>query len=119
LQDGVLTDIQETKDCIVRASDLPLSILIVGVGNADFKQMEILDADNSKRLESSTGRIATRDIVQFVPMREVQGGPISVVQSLLEELPGQFLQYMRTRGIKPQQQALPGHASAPVCPPQQ
>ncbi|RLM98119.1 hypothetical protein C2845_PM06G23490 [Panicum miliaceum] len=52
-------------------------------------------------------------------MREVQGGPISVVQSLLEELPGQFLQYMRTRGIKPQQQALPGHASAPVYPPQQ
>lgn len=41
LQDGVLTDIQETKDSIVRASDLPLSILIVGVGNADFKQMEV------------------------------------------------------------------------------
>ena len=41
LQDGVLTEIQETKDCIVRASDLPLSILIVGVGNADFKQMEV------------------------------------------------------------------------------
>ena len=35
--------------------------------------LQILDADNSKRLESSTGRIATRDIVQFVPMREVQG----------------------------------------------
>jgi len=41
LQDGVLTEIQETKDCIVRTSDLPLSILIVGVGNADFKQMEV------------------------------------------------------------------------------
>ena len=35
--------------------------------------LQILDADNGKRLESSTGRIATRDIVQFVPMREVQG----------------------------------------------
>jgi hypothetical protein len=34
---------------------------------------QILDADNGKRLESSTGRIGTRDIVQFVPMREVQG----------------------------------------------
>nr|CAB3461666.1 unnamed protein product [Digitaria exilis] len=119
ITDGVLTDIQETKDCIVRASDLPLSILIVGVGNADFNQMEILDADNGKRLESSTGRIATRDIVQFVPMREVQGGQISVVQSLLEELPGQFLQYMRTRGITPQKQAPGGHASVPVYPPQQ
>lgn len=44
------------------------------------------------------------------------GGQISVVQSLLEELPGQFLQYMRTRGIKPQQQQ---QASAPIYPPQQ
>ncbi|OAY82000.1 Protein BONZAI 3, partial [Ananas comosus] len=90
ITDGVITDTQETKDAIVRASDLPLSILIVGVGTADFKDMEILDADNGKRLESSTGRVATRDIVQFVPMREVQ------------ELPGQFLTYMRSRDIKPQ-----------------
>ncbi|XP_028112658.1 protein BONZAI 3-like [Camellia sinensis] len=73
ITDGVLTDLQETKDALVMASDLPLSILIVGVGGADFKQMEILDADNGHQLESSTGRIATRDIVQFVPMRDVHG----------------------------------------------
>ncbi|XP_031253183.1 protein BONZAI 3-like [Pistacia vera] len=101
ITDGVLTDLQETKDALVRASDLPLSILIVGVGGADFTQMEILDADNGNRLESSTGRVATRDIVQFVPMREVQRGQISVVQALLEELPGQFLGYVRSRDIKP------------------
>ncbi|XP_022743809.1 uncharacterized protein LOC111294662 [Durio zibethinus] len=105
ITDGVLTDIQETMDAVVRASDLPLSILIVGVGDADFKQMEILDADDGHQLESSTGRLATRDIVQFVPMREVHSGQISVVQALLEELPGQFLTYMRSRNIKPLQHA--------------
>ncbi|GMP40511.1 hypothetical protein CsSME_00010935 [Camellia sinensis var. sinensis] len=129
ITDGVVTDLQETKDALVMASDLPLSILIVGVGGADFKQMEILDADNGHRLESSTGRIATRDIVQFVPMRDVHdddevsfisvhkrdlsaihkmlGGQISIVQSLLEELPGQFLTYMRSRDIKPHTVNLP------------
>ncbi|XVE90162.1 hypothetical protein DITRI_Ditri20bG0055900 [Diplodiscus trichospermus] len=101
ITDGVLTDIQETMDALVRASDLPLSILIVGVGDVDFKQMEILDADDGHPLESATGRVATRDIVQFVPMREVHRGRISVVQALLEELPGQFLTYMRSRNIKP------------------
>ncbi|TXG65754.1 hypothetical protein EZV62_007029 [Acer yangbiense] len=101
ITDGVLTDLQETKDALVRASDLPLSILIVGVGGADFTQMEILDADNGCQLESSTGRVATRDIVQFVPMREVHSGRISAVQALLEELPGQFLSYVRARDIKP------------------
>nr|XP_023879541.1 protein BONZAI 3-like isoform X1 [Quercus suber]XP_023879542.1 protein BONZAI 3-like isoform X1 [Quercus suber] len=101
ITDGVITDLQETKDALVRASDLPLSILIVGVGGADFREMEVLDADIGRRLESSTGRVATRDIVQFVPMREVHSGQISLVQALLEELPRQFLTYMQSRDIKP------------------
>ncbi|KAH6756007.1 Calcium-dependent phospholipid-binding Copine family protein [Perilla frutescens var. hirtella] len=101
ITDGVVSDFQETVNSVVRASDLPLSILVVGVGNADFEKMEKLDADNGNRLEGSRGRIATRDIVQFVPMREVHAGQISVVQSLLEELPSQFLSYMRCRDIKP------------------
>ncbi|KAH9617556.1 hypothetical protein KSS87_013852 [Heliosperma pusillum] len=101
ITDGVITDLQETKDAIVKASDLPLSILIVGVGGADFKEMEFLDADKGERLESTTGRVASRDIVQFVPFRDVHGGEISIAQTLLAELPTQFLTYMRTRGIQP------------------
>ncbi|KAH9705674.1 protein BONZAI 1 [Citrus sinensis] len=72
ITDGVVTDLQETKDALVKASDLPLSILIIGVGGADFKEMEILDADKGERLESSTGRVASRDIVQFVPLKDLQ-----------------------------------------------
>ncbi|KOM52906.1 hypothetical protein LR48_Vigan09g156500 [Vigna angularis] len=102
ITDGVVTDFQETINALVKASDLPLSILIVGVGNADFTSMEALDADNGRRLESSTGRAATRDIVQFVSMREVQSGQVSVVQALLEELPEQFLSFMQSRDVKPQ-----------------
>nr|XP_043639216.1 protein BONZAI 1 [Erigeron canadensis] len=101
ITDGVITDLQETMDALVKASDLPLSILIVGVGGADFKEMEILDADKGVKLQSSTGRVASRDIVQFVPFRDVQGGEMSVVQSLLAELPSQFLTYMRNNGIQP------------------
>ncbi|XP_022134974.1 protein BONZAI 1-like [Momordica charantia] len=101
ITDGVVTDLQETKDALVKASDLPLSILIVGVGGADFKEMEVLDADKGERLESTTGRVASRDIVQFVPFRDVQGGGISVVQALLAEIPHQFLTYVRSRDVQP------------------
>ncbi|KAL2347107.1 hypothetical protein Fmac_001107 [Flemingia macrophylla] len=101
ITDGVVTDLQETKEAIVKASDLPLSILIVGVGGADFKEMEVLDADKGERLESSYGRVASRDVVQFVPFREVQSGEFSVVQALLAELPSQFLTYVRSRNIQP------------------
>lgn len=36
---------EATKSSIVAASHLPLSIIIVGIGNADFTNMEILDGD--------------------------------------------------------------------------
>ena len=37
---------EQTKDLVVDASVLPLSIIIVGVGEADFTSMEILDGDS-------------------------------------------------------------------------
>jgi hypothetical protein len=34
-------DMSETVDAIVRASSLPMSIVIVGVGSEDFSPMEV------------------------------------------------------------------------------
>lgn len=45
LTDGELTDMNDTKLAIIRASRLPMSVIIVGVGNADFAGMEALDCD--------------------------------------------------------------------------
>jgi len=45
LTDGTITDYQKTVDQIVKASDLPISIIIIGVGGADFEAMENLDGD--------------------------------------------------------------------------
>ena len=47
-----------TIDQIVSASTLPLSIVIVGVGSADFSKMEILDADDEPL--KSNGRVMAR-----------------------------------------------------------
>jgi hypothetical protein len=99
ITDGVITDLQQTIIAIINAAELPLSLLIVGVGGADFTEMETLDADK-KRLSGPDGRVAARDIVQFMPMRNVAHGA-SVARSLLAELPGQLLEYMKSRGIVP------------------
>lgn len=45
LTDGIITDMQKTIDQIVESSDLPVAIIIVGVGDADFTSMDTLDAD--------------------------------------------------------------------------
>ena len=45
LTDGELTDMTETKRALIHASRLPMSVIIVGVGNADFAGMNALDCD--------------------------------------------------------------------------
>lgn len=62
----------------MRASYQPLSIIIVGVGNADFTDMQILDGDDGV-LRAPKGEPVLRDIVQFVPFRDfktVSNGPM-------------------------------------------
>ena len=82
ITDGVITDMDETRSAIVQASRLPMSIIIVGVGGADFSAMEFLDGDDGI-LRSVTGEAAMRDIVQFVPFRQFQN--VSYVINLLQK----------------------------------
>jgi hypothetical protein len=63
ITDGQITDMEKTKQAVVAASDQPLSIIIVGVGNEDFGRMDELDSDEHL-LTTADGRTAKRDIVQ-------------------------------------------------------
>lgn len=45
LTDGIINDMDKTIDLLVKASKLPLSVIILGIGNANFDNMEVLDAD--------------------------------------------------------------------------
>ncbi|XP_043563078.1 copine-2 isoform X2 [Chiloscyllium plagiosum] len=101
ITDGVISDMDETRHAIVQAAKLPMSIIIVGVGNADFTAMEFLDGD-SRVLRSYTGEEATRDIVQFVPFREFRNAPKeTLAKSVLAELPQQVVQYFKQRNLPP------------------
>ena len=71
LTDGAVTDVEATREAVVRASYLPMSVIIVGVGCADFEALEQLDADGGP-LHTRSGEAAARDIVQFVPYRRFQ-----------------------------------------------
>ncbi|KAM9654997.1 copine-9 isoform 13-T13 [Morphnus guianensis] len=132
ITDGVISDMLQTKEAIVtvsapsftvssphvgccpgchpasapQASALPMSIIIVGVGPAEFEAMEELDGDEVR--VSSRGRYAERDIVQFVPFRDYvddSGNQVlsmaRLAKDVLAEIPEQLLSYMKTRDIKP------------------
>ncbi|NXC76332.1 CPNE9 protein, partial [Anhinga anhinga] len=106
ITDGVISDMLQTKEAIVTASALPMSIIIVGVGPAEFEAMEELDGDEVR--VSSRGRYAERDIVQFVPFRDYvddSGNQVlsmaRLAKDVLAEIPEQLLSYMKTHDIKP------------------
>ena len=101
LTDGVITDMREAKLAIIRASALPMSLIIIGVGAADFTAMNELDSDD-KKLTVGT-QVAVRDIVQFVPFRKYQGDDAAydLAQEVLAEVPHQLVEYMKSKGIVP------------------
>ena len=104
ITDGIITDLEETKRAIISASELPLSLIIVGVGDEDFTDMNALDSDD--RLLRSGGLVAKRDIVQFVEMKQfVLGGGTwnkeLLARSVLAEVPNQLASYMKMQSFNP------------------
>jgi len=101
ITDGNIDDMEQSIRHIVKASILPLSIVIVGVGYADFTNMVALDSDD-KILTDSDGLKAARDIVQFVPFSKYKGQHYSALaKEVLAEIPTQLLGYMRSKGFVP------------------
>ena len=108
LTDGEITDYQQTKAAIVAASALPMSIIIIGVGPHEARHfsMNLLDSDK-KLLRDQAGRVAKRDIVQFVAFsqyaREMKQEQVRtrLAMDVLAELPAQVVGWMKMKGVKP------------------
>lgn len=109
LTDGNLNDMEPTKDAIVAASFLPISIIIVGIGNSQFERMKELDGDRDRL--SYRGRPAARDIVQFVPYSkfainnstttQLKLSQLRLAKKVLAEIPRQFMSYMKMKSFVP------------------
>lgn len=108
ITDGIITDLDATKKAVINASNLPLSIIIVGVGSEDFTAMDELDSDDC--LLSHNGQTAQRDIVQFVEMQKFITGSGThyaswnkelLAREVLFEIPEQLVSYMRSKKFSP------------------
>uniref|UniRef100_A0A6U4PYR0 C2 domain-containing protein n=1 Tax=Neobodo designis TaxID=312471 RepID=A0A6U4PYR0_NEODS len=101
LTDGCINDTDATVDAIVDAADAPLSIVIVGVGQADFTLMRMLDGDD-RALRHSDGRVCRRDLVQFVPFRDFARSPrYALAAEVLAEVPRQVEDWAHQCGYVP------------------
>lgn len=92
ITDGQISDLKHSINSIVNASELPLSIVIVGVGNEDFTSMNELDGDEFP-LTNYNNKVTARDIVQFVPFNEYKDNIKLLGQEILREVPLQVESY--------------------------
>ena len=73
ITDGEISDMQDTIKVIVReVVPLPISIIIVGVGDSEFESMNVLDGDGPEGLTTERGERAKRDVVQFRALSKVR-----------------------------------------------
>ena len=75
ITDGIINDMERTIDKIVEGSGLPMAVVIIGVGNAEFDNMDRLDGDDEALFSTYQNKYAQADIVQFVPFDEFKNDP--------------------------------------------
>ena len=100
LTDGIIRDMPKTIDALVEGSYYPLSVIIIGIGNADFTKMKELDGDDNP-LISRKGIKRQRDLVQFVPFNKYEGDINKLVYEVLEEIPRQVIEYYTLNYVYP------------------
>ena len=105
LTDGIIVDLQQTIDALVEGSFLPLSVIIIGIGNDHFQEMIQLDGDEIP-LISSKGIKRMRDLVQFVPFNKYKNDPKELAAQVLEEVPRQIMEYYTMNNIFPDNLAM-------------
>ena len=105
LTDGNIHDLRETVDAMVNASNYPISVIIVGIGDNDFTSMEFLDGDDKELMRDGNNIEAQRDICQFVKLnafRDEDGTNADLLaEAVLEEVPDQLVGFMTETNEKP------------------
>ena len=97
LTDGTMNDIDKTIKILNNCESLPLSIIIVGIGQADFSIMKPLD-DGEKTSIDNNGRVIKRDFIKFVEYEEFKnrlysGNNNELSEEILGEIPRQIEDY--------------------------
>jgi hypothetical protein len=90
--DGAVSDVHATARALNQSAHAPLSIVIVGVGNADFRAMEFLD---------DAAEPGTPDICQFVEFNKHSNNSVDLTSVTLREVPDQLVSYFQRHNIQP------------------
>uniref|UniRef100_A0A7S0QQF9 C2 domain-containing protein n=1 Tax=Cryptomonas curvata TaxID=233186 RepID=A0A7S0QQF9_9CRYP len=105
LSDGDVDDIQDTIDAIVAASDLPISIITVGLtapGHSEetYANWRVID-DGTMSIKDRSGKVLDRDTVNFIEIDEVNKKSDELTEIILHEFKQQLVQHFTLKNIRP------------------
>ncbi|VDI27260.1 Hypothetical predicted protein [Mytilus galloprovincialis] len=105
ITDGVINDLDRTIRRVVSVSHLPLSIIIIGVGPADFSLMGQFNSDREVKLKNDkTKEEALRRNTYFAAFKKDNtntSANISAARESFAALSMQILEYMKINSIHP------------------
>lgn len=85
ITDGAVTDEEATREAIVRACNVPMTILVVGVGDGPWEAMEEFDNELPERAFDNLTFVAFDDV-----MRTYDGSLVVFAEEALRETPTQY-----------------------------
>lgn len=96
----MIDDVDYTINDLVKASFLPISVIVIGIGKADFTTMNILDVDKNP-LINNNGVKSSRDLLQFVPFLKYEDNLQKLAEETLADIPKQMVEYYEQNNIEP------------------
>jgi Copine len=87
--DGIMDNFEETKKRLEVYGEVPLSVVIVGVGRSGFQPMYDLCHQQPPARKNAT----------FVEFRHHQHDPRSLAEAALQEIPSHLSSYMVQHGL--------------------
>lgn len=90
---GSPADSMKTLSVFKDVDDAPLSVVIVGVGDGDFNELEALVASHKAR--------DCRDNVRFVNYQSLKSDHVKLTEAALDHIPDQLVACFVGKGIEP------------------
>lgn len=92
---GSIDDIEQTISTIIDASMLPMSIILIGMGNGSTRKMEKLCcSEELKRIDKNSETYPARNIVQFYSYQNYTNNTAKLVTEMMNKIPKQVEDYM-------------------------
>ena len=104
VSDGDVCDLDATLNQILRANSLPVSLIIIGVGQEKMELNRTVFETKFLRKNSQGGFV--RDFVRFLHLADYTDGKMNIdretfLKKAVEDLPMQIVEFFRLRGIDP------------------